>query len=109
MHYTQARSPRALLKRLAQEGALPASLRDNDILGVSVHDGTLLINLSDRYGELLRAAADQRIAAYSAVTTLCSALDVRRVRFYFGGYSLDTLDGDLIWSGEFLYNPALVE
>ena len=109
MHYTQARSPRALLTRLSQEGALPASLRDNDILGVSVHDGTLLINLSDRYGELLRAAADQRIAAYSAVTTLCSALDVRRVRFYFGGYALDTLDGDLIWSGEFLYNPALVE
>ena len=45
--------------------------------------------------------------AYSAVTTLCRALELRRVRFYFGGSAVDELGSDLTWSGEFLYNPAM--
>lgn len=109
LHYKETRSPRALLKRLSDAGALPA-LTEADVLGVAIHDGTLLINLSDRVGEAIRSSPDdQRMMAYSAVTTLCDALDMRRVRFYFGGYALDSLDADLVWSGEFLYNPALGE
>ena len=108
--YRQTHDPRALLLRLAEEGALPDTLTDADILGISVKDGTLLINLSERYGEAIRASsADQRLMAYSAVTTLCEALQLRRVRFYFGGSSVDSLGADLTWSGEFLYNPGMGE
>ena len=109
LHYKETRSPRALLLRLSEQGALPP-LTDGDILGVAVQDGTLLVNFSEAYGEAIRtSSADQRMMAYSAVTTLCQALELRRVRFYFGGSSVDTLGTDLLWSGEFLYNPSLGE
>lgn len=102
-------SPRTLLLRLSECGALPQGLTDADILGISVHDGTLLINLSDRYSERLRTAPDQRLAAYSVVTTLCQPLELHRVRFYFSGSAVDSLGSDLTWSGEFMYRPGMAE
>ena len=51
---------------------------------------------------------DQRLQAYSAVNTLCEQLNIRRVRFYFGGNAVDSLGSDLVWRGEFLYNPGLI-
>ncbi len=107
MPYRQARSPRQLLLRLAQEGAWPAPLTDADIQGISVQDGTLLINLSERYGKRLREADDQRMIAYSAITTLCEALELRRVRFYFGGSAVTQDTEDFTWSGEFMYRPGM--
>ena len=108
LHYQQTQSPRALLMLLSQHGALPA-LTNGDILGIAIHDGTLLINFSEDFAQAVRRSADQRMIAYSAVTTLCRALELRRVRFYFGGSSVDELGSDLTWSGEFLYNPAMGE
>lgn len=108
--YRETRSPRALLMQLAAASALPDSLTDADILGIAVKDQTLLINLSDRYGEAIRNSGnDQRLMAYSAVTTLCKSLGLRRVRFYFGGSAVDSLGSDLLWSGEFLHNPGMAE
>ena len=108
LHYQQTQSPRALLMLLSQHGALPA-LTNGDILGIAIHDGTLLINFSEDFAQAVRRSADQRMIAYSAVTTLCRALELRRVRFYFGGSAVDELGSDLTWSGEFLYNPAMGE
>lgn len=107
--HRSTQSPRALLLRLSESGALPQGLTDADILGISVQDGTLLINLSERYANALRSAPDQRLAAYSAVTTLCEALQLRRVRFYFGGSAVDSLGSDVMWSGEFLYRPGMTK
>lgn len=107
--YRATREPRTLLLRLSECGAMPQGLTDADILGISVKDATLLINLSDRYADVIRQSPGQRLMAYSAVTTLCDALNVRRVRFYFGGSAVDSLDSDLTWSGEFLYRPGMAE
>lgn len=109
--YRSAVSPRTILLALAapQMNALPAGLTDADVLGLSVVDDTLLVNLSARYAEIIRASSDdQRLAAYAAVNTLCEMLNVRRVRFYFSGEQVESLGGSLCWDGEFLYNPALI-
>ena len=89
--------------------ALPTDLTDADILGLAIQDGTLLIHLSARYGDVIRASGqDQRLMAYSVVTTLGELLNVRRVRFCFGGEAIENLGSDLCWSGEFLYQPGLI-
>lgn len=109
--YRSAASPRALLLTMSDPaaGTLPTGLTDADILGLSVLDGTLLVNLSARYAEVIRTSGcDQRLAAYAAVNTLCEMLNVRRVRFYFGGAQIESLGSSLCWDGEFLYNPALI-
>ncbi|MBQ7137923.1 MAG: GerMN domain-containing protein [Clostridia bacterium] len=108
--YRSAANPRTLLLALASPkvGALPAGLTDADILGLALQDDTLLVNLSARYAEVIRtSSSDQRLAAYAVVNTLCEMLNVRRVRFYFGGAQVESLGSSLCWNGEFLYNPAL--
>ena len=45
--------------------------------------------------------------AYSAITTLCEALELRRVRFYFGGSAVTQDTEDFTWSGEFMYRPGM--
>lgn len=111
--YRSARSPRELLLTLAdapQECApLPDGLTDADILGLAITGDTLLINLSRRYADLIRESGmDQRLMAYAVVNTMCEGLQVRRVRFFFGSEMADALGSALLWSGEFLYNPALI-
>ncbi len=111
--YRSSRSPRALLLAMAQadgsRAVLPETLTDADILGLAVSGDTLLINLSARYADVIRDSdMDQRLMAYAIVNTMCSGLKMRRVRFFFGGESVDTLGGDVLFSGEFLYNPGLI-
>ncbi len=107
--YRSAFSPRALLLAMADFDALPAGLTDADIQGLSVQDGVLLVHFSARYGEVIRTCGeDQRLMAYAAVNTLCELMNLRRVRFYFGGESVENLGSDLIWDGEFYANPGLI-
>lgn len=104
--YRQAAGPRAVLLHMPGR---PDSLTDADILGLAVTGDTLLVNFSARYGEVIRASSvDQRLLAYSMVNTLCEMLDVRRVRFFFGGEAVDSLGGDVCWSGEFLPRTGLI-
>lgn len=103
--YRSASSPRALLLAMAEQGAIPPGLTDADILGLAVQEGTLLINLSQRYGDILRDSGwDQRLVAYAMVNTLGTLLNVRRVRFYFGSEEVENLGGTLVWRGEFYVN-----
>ena len=109
--YRNASSPRTLLLAMASSAvaAIPAGLTDADILGLSVQEDTLLVHFSDRYAEVIRASGmDQRLMAYSMVNTLCNTLNLRRVRFYFGGRELESLGSELLWNGEFLYTPSLM-
>lgn len=107
--YRSVTSPRAVLFSMAEMGALPAGLTDADILGLSVDGDTLLVNLSVRYADVLRQSPEaQRLMAYALVNTLCEMLHTRRVYFYFGGEASQSLNGNLAWDGEFLYNPALI-
>lgn len=114
MRYRNARSPRDLLLALAAAPAecavLPGGLTDADILGLSITGDTLTINLSARYAQVIRdSGMDQRLMAYAIVNTMCDGLRVRRVRFSFGSETVETLGGALIWGGEFLYAPGLIQ
>lgn len=111
--YRSSRSPRALLLALSSltgdAAVLPPGLSDADILGLSIADDTLLVNLSARYADVIRQSGmDQRLMVYAIVNTLCDGLQVRRIRITFGSESINTLNGSVLWSGEFLRNPGLI-
>lgn len=114
MPYRAVRDPRSLLLALGAlagpDAVLAPGLTDADILGLSLSGDSLLINLSDRYaGAIRESGMDQRMMAYSIVNTMCRNLPVRRVQLCFGGRSVDSLGSDLVWSGEFLHNPGLID
>lgn len=88
---------------------LPEGLSDSDILGLALVDDTLLVNLSARFTQIIsQQDMNETLLCYSLVSTLCDAVNVRRVRFYFEGDMASTLSGKLYWGGEFLYNPGLI-
>ena len=90
---------------------LPAGLDTTDIVGIAVEDGTLLVNLSPRFASGIRGmdASAERLCCYALVDTLCEAVGVQRVRFYWYGEVLETLGGEIAWDGVFLLNRALIE
>lgn len=107
-----AQSPRTLLLAMAESDAasavLPAGLTDADIIGLAITGDTLLIHLSARSADLIRdSRMDQRLMALSIAGTMHRSLGVRRVRFYFGSQEVADLGSDVIWRGDFLYNPGV--
>ena len=113
--------PRALLGALmagptAAEQAmgitplLPEGLSDADILGIAVDGDTLLLNLSTRAAERIRESdLDQHLMCRGLVSALCGLMGTPRIRFFFGGDTIETLNGPIFWAGEFLYGPMLTE
>ena len=100
-------SPAVLLNALWSK--LSLTLDESDVLGAAVTDDTLLISLSAHSAEVIRNAdCSQRLIAYSMVSTLTARYSVRRVRFFFGGEAVDSLSGDVLWSGEFMTDPSLL-
>lgn len=90
---------------------LPANLNDNDLLGFSLQDGTLAVNLSDRFrSAIIRwGKQDERLLCYSLVNTLCAATGARRVAFFFEGRTEETLAGTIYWGGTFLPTDTVME
>ena len=114
-------SPRVLLKEMMQgatqqeqnegiQSILPDGLHEEDILGLSLQDDTLLINLSAHAASAIRLAGSEReqLACYGMVNTLCKSKNVRRVIFFFDGSSVNELAGSLDWGGAFFYCPGLI-
>ena len=102
--------PTAAERREGITGVLPAGLDSTDLLGLTVTDGVLLVNLSPRFASLTsQNLVDEQLLCYSLVTTLCEALQVREVRFFFYGDTRASLGGQIFWQGSFLLNRALVE
>ena len=121
VHASEAASPRMLVSLLLggatqQEESLgctspvPAGLSGSDILGVTVTGDTLLLNLSSRCADAIRALDDraEQLLCYSIVNTLCAEKGVRRVLFFFDGVMAESLDGSLYWGGEFMASPAMI-
>lgn len=101
--------PTAAEEALGYAPTLPLGLSDSDILGFALVDDTLLVNLSARFTQIIsQQEMNETLLCYSLVSTLCDAVNVRRVRFYFEGDMAGTLSGKLYWGGEFLYNPGLI-
>lgn len=91
--------------------ALPAGLRDADLLGVSYENGVLLLNFSS---QLITQSQDMTPAqekqmVYSVVNTLAELPGVRRVCFFILGDQPQTFAGALYLPGDFMPNLDIVE
>lgn len=113
--YYQRTSPRALLLEIFKgptaadsvQGLLPVVkaglLTDADILGMSINDETLVVNLSNAFiqaGENISAAQD-RLLAYAMVNTLICGEKEKRVSFFVGGNTPTDFTGEIYWVGLF--------
>lgn len=89
---------------------LPEGLSDADILGISVDGNTLLVNLSARAAERIRESdLDQHLMCRGLISALCELMGTPRIRLFFGGDTVEALNGPIFWGGEFLYSPHLTE
>ena len=90
---------------------LPAMVREDDILGISAEDGTLLVNLSESFRAEIQARGEEAetLICYSMVNTLCKNSGLKRVRFFFEGEQVEYVAGSIYWAGEFMYNIGLAE
>ena len=85
-------------------------LTEDDVLGVAIADDTVLVNFSAHMADAIRASKlNQRMMAYQLTGALVQRYPVRRVRFFFDGEAKNTLDGDVMWAGEFLIDYVLCE
>lgn len=89
---------------------LPEGLGGEDVLGMGMSGDTLLLNLSERFGQrIMEQTMNEQLLCYAMVTTLCEAGALRRVRFFFAGDMMEHLGGTLYWGGEFLLNRVLID
>lgn len=98
-------------RRLGVTAVLPVGMDRTDVLAAAADGDTLLLNLSPRFERLIRqgGAEGEQLLCYSIVTTLCRALGLRRVQFFWNGQMLETLGGSLYWGGDFLLNNSLLD
>ena len=91
----------------AGQSFLPEVLSGADILGISVADGLLKVNLSDHAADVIRQLSpdEERLFLYAMVNSLHYPRSVRRVAFFFQGSQVETLAGHMGWSGTFLFAP----
>ena len=90
---------------------LPATVREDDILGITAEGDTLLVNLSESFRAEIQEQGpeSETLICYSMVNTLCRNTGMKRVRFFFEGAQVETVAGTLYWAGEFMYNIGLAE
>lgn len=100
---SDASSPRALLAAVMATDGFPEGLTEADVLGVAIVKDTVLVNFSAQMAEAIRESGlSQRMMAYQLTGALTQRYPVRRTRFFFDGEAKETLDGDVMWAGEFL-------
>lgn len=103
-------SPRKLLSAVLTTDGFPAGLTEADVLGTAIEGDTMLVNFSAHMAEAIRGSGlDQRMMAYQLTGALLQRYPVKRVRFFFDGEVLETLDGNVLWAGEFLMERVMME
>jgi len=113
--YFQRTNPRALLLEVLKgptaadsvSGLLPVVkadlLNDADILGLSMNEETLVVNLSDTFTQAgQNISADQdRLLAYAMVNTLICGEKAKRISFFVAGNTPADFTGEIYWAGLF--------
>ena len=114
-------NPRALLLELFQgpsaadrplhgQAVLPVGeLTDADVLGLSLSDRTLVVNLSNRFMQAADGLSEKqdRLLAYSIVNTLLCGDHADRLCFFTAGAMPNGLSGEIEWAGLFYRNIGL--
>ena len=118
MERQRTENPRALLTELMAgptereaagglEASLPGEVHEDDILGISAVEDTLLVNLSEGFRSAIQSWGKERepLLCYSMINTLGLNCRMRRVCFFFEGRQVESIAGEIYWAGEFLLNP----
>jgi len=93
------------------ESTLPEALGADDILAIALEGDTLLVNLSESFRAEIQSWGREKetLLCYSMVNTLCEGCGVKKVCFFFEGEQVDSIAGEICWSGTFDYNTGLCE
>ena len=96
-------------KEQGLRSTLPEDVKEDDLLGISAEEDTLLVNFSDRFRELIEKHGREKemLLCYSIVNTLCRNTGMKKVCFFFEGKQAETIAGDIYWAGVFFYNPEV--
>ena len=86
---------------------MPEALDNADIIGVSITEGLLKVNLSGRAAAVISALPpeSEQLFLYAMVNTLSYSKSVKRVAFFFEGDQRESLAGRVFWTGSFLFAP----
>lgn len=121
--FYQRSNPRALLRELfsgpqvadpQQESAAlfpHATLTDADILGISLMDQVLILNLSPAFeaaGDGISPEQDRQLA-YSMVNTLLQSVRANRLCVFVGGKPAQGFSGEVDWQGMFYPNFEIAQ
>ena len=100
--------PDAMEKERGITSPLPEDVREDDLLGIAVEDGTVLINLTGHFREAIAEQGPEKetLLCYAIVNTVCLNTGMKRVCFFFEGEQAEWIAGEIYWAGEFLYNPG---
>ena len=88
---------------------LPENVREDDLLGIALEEGTLLVNFSSGFRDRIAAQDPEKemLSCYAIVNTLCENTGAKRVCFFFESGQVERIAGVIYWAGEFLYNPEI--
>lgn len=110
--------PRMLLGMLLQGpaageealSAVPAGISIEDVLGISLNDGVMHVNLSANFYRLCQplSSGAERKLIYSIVNTLCHLDGVNAVQFFVEGAQAEKLSESIYLRVPLLANPGLV-
>ena len=93
------------------ERTVPEAVRPDDILGLNAVGDTLLINLSESFRSEIQSLGPEkeRLLCYSMVNTLCENSALDHVCFFFEGEQVESIAGEICWSGVFDRNSGMTE
>ena len=88
---------------------LPEGVREDDLLGISAEEDTLVVNFSGRFRGMIEEYGPEKemLLCYSIVNTLCRNTGMKKVCFFFEGEQAETIAGEIYWAGVFFYNPEV--
>lgn len=101
--------PDSAEERQGLHSTLPENAKEDDLLGISAEEDTLLVNFSGRFRDLIEkhGPEKERLVCYAIVNTLCRNTGMKKVCFFFEGEQAETIAGEIYWAGVFFYNPEV--
>ena len=90
--------------------AIPEGISTEDVLGISLSDGVMQVNLSANFYRLCQPLSGdaERKLVYSIVNTLCNLDSVNAVQFFVEGGQAEVLSESMYLHVPLMANPGLV-
>ncbi len=91
------------------EAVFPAGITHADILGTSISQSTLVVDLSENFKDKCQSLTvnQEMLLVFSMVNTLTSMKGINSVQFLVNGKKSETLAGHLYFGDIFISNPGI--